>query len=339
MKANVRFFYLVLWVLFQNQVFGQDIHFSQFFNSPLTLNPAETGNFDGDWRVVANYRNQWQSLGVPFRTISASYDRQIYIKKHHISAGLYFTNDKSGNIPSLKTSNVYLSGAYYREINKHQLTGGLQIGYVIKSIDFSGVTTPGQYSDELGYFDPGIVSGALPENNNKGYLDVNIGFSWKKKIRFIEPQVGFAFYHINQPNVSFYNNDYRLPVRSTLYAQVRTNLKNNIFIKPGIMIFSLKGAKDIMLGAEAGFAVPGNRYNIREIQGGFYVRNGLTKTIDAMIFVFGTQVSNLQFQISYDINVSPLNEFTNKRGAFEISIIYKSLSTIIKTFTIPCERF
>jgi hypothetical protein len=93
LKANLRIFYLVLCVLFQNQVFGQDIHFSQFLNSPLSLNPSETGNFDGDWRIVANYRNQWQSLGVPFRTISASYDRQLYVKKHHLSVGLYFINE------------------------------------------------------------------------------------------------------------------------------------------------------------------------------------------------------------------------------------------------------
>jgi hypothetical protein len=208
----------------------------------------------------------------------------------------------------------------------------------MKSIDYSGVTTPGQYNTDLGYFDPSIVTGALPENNKLGYLDVNVGFSWKKKIQFLEPQVGFAFYHINQPNVSFYGNDYRLPMRTTLHGQIRASIKENLFIKPGFMIYSLKGAKDIMMGAEAGFALPGNQYNIREIRGGFYVRNGLTKTIDAMIFVFGAQVSNMQFQISYDINVSPLNQFTNKRGAFEISIIYKSLSTIIKTFTIPCER-
>jgi hypothetical protein len=57
-----------------------------------------------------------------------------------------------------------------------------------------------------------------------------------------------------------------------------------------------------------------------------------------MIALFGVQVSNLDVNISYDFNISPLKTYTNNRGAFEISFIFKSLSTILKTFTIPCER-
>jgi len=336
LKGNFKIFYLFLFLLAHQHAFAQDIHFSQVFNSPLTLSPAETGNFDGDWRVVANFRDQWSSLGVPYRTISASYDRQLYIKKRHISVGIFALNDKSGNI-ALKNNQVFLSGAYYRVINNHQLSGGLQIGYVMKQIDFDTQTTPDDFDPNTGVFIPGFGPSSIA-NDKLGYVDINLGLGWKKKIRLFEPQVGLAFHHINHPRESFNDENSRYAMRTTLHASVKTLLKQNIFVKPELIVNSLRGSKDFIMGGEAGFAIPGNQFNIREIQGGFYVRNGLTKTVDAIIFMFGAQVSNLQFQISYDINVSPLNQFTNKRGAFEISIIYKSLSTIIKTFTIPCER-
>ena len=57
--------------------FAQDIHFSQFNNSPLNLNPAQTGLFNGDWRFVGNLRNQWSSVPVPYRTFSLSTDTTL----------------------------------------------------------------------------------------------------------------------------------------------------------------------------------------------------------------------------------------------------------------------
>src|SRR3712207_3143507 len=59
---------------------GQDLHFSQFFHSPLTTNPANTGFIpDGDYRLGINYRNQWSSvMTVPYKTMSAFGDMQLF---------------------------------------------------------------------------------------------------------------------------------------------------------------------------------------------------------------------------------------------------------------------
>jgi len=317
---------------------AQDIHFSQFFNNPLSLNPALTGNFEGDWRIIGNYRNQWQALDFPFRTISASYDRQIYINKHHLSAGLFVVSDKSGDI-ALKTNKVYLSGAYYRTINKNNITAGLQIGYnIIRYDPGSSLTLPGSWRNEYGYFEPGYNIGDLNIAEQFGYLDINLGVSWSRKIRIFEPQVGIAVFHINGPNASFTGATNKVPMRNTFHASLKTNISPLLFVKPAIMISTQRGSKDFMLGSEAGLNIQGNRFNIREVTGGFYVRNSVLTNMDAMVFMVGAQYSSLAFQLSYDINVSTLNKFTNSRGAVEISVIFKSISTIIKTFTIPCER-
>jgi type IX secretion system PorP/SprF family membrane protein len=325
--------FLLLFSVSFSTLYGQDIHFSQFFNCPLSLNPALTGNFNGDWRVIGNYRDQWRSLNFPYRTLSATYDRQVYIGKHHLSAGFYILNDNSGNI-ALRTNKIYASGAYYRTFNNHQVNVGLQIGYVLNRIDNSGATLPEQYNPITGRFD--LQNSLVADKAN--YLDVNLGFTWTKKIRIFEPQVGIAFYHLNKPNYSFIDGVNNLPIRSSFHASLKTKLSPVLFVKPAAMLYTMNGSNDFMFGSEVGINILGNRYNIREVTAGCYVRNLVIENVDAMVFMIGAQYSNLSIQLSYDINVSSLNQYTNNRGGLELSVIFKSISTIIKSFTIPCER-
>ena len=50
---------------------AQDLHFSQYFNAPILVNPANTGfNPDNDYRIGGNYRNQWSAVGSPYKTMS-----------------------------------------------------------------------------------------------------------------------------------------------------------------------------------------------------------------------------------------------------------------------------
>ena len=58
--SHIRHLLLPAFVLFVLALSAQDIHFSQFGNSPINLNPGLTGAFGGDMRFVANYRNQWR---------------------------------------------------------------------------------------------------------------------------------------------------------------------------------------------------------------------------------------------------------------------------------------
>jgi hypothetical protein len=64
----------------------------------------------------------------------------------------------------------------------------------------------------------------------------------------------------------------------------------------------------------------------------------ITSNTDAIILMAGTTVRNIRIGISYDLNISTLQTYSNNRGAFEISLVYRSISTILNTFTIPCER-
>ena len=76
--------------------FGQELHFSQFHESPLNLNPANTGHFIGDWRISNNYRRQWSPLGDPFVTASIAYDQPLNIYGHQVGVGAAVFTDRSG---------------------------------------------------------------------------------------------------------------------------------------------------------------------------------------------------------------------------------------------------
>jgi hypothetical protein len=97
-------------------------------------------------------------------------------------------------------------------------------------------------------------------------------------------------------------------------------------------------AVDQIMGIHAEFELDDNKYHINNLFSGLYLRNAIAGQTDAMIIVAGLNVYNVNVGINYDINVSGLKDASNFRGAFEISIIYESISTVFDMFTIPCER-
>ena len=75
---------------------GQDIHFSQFNNTPLIINPALTGVFNGNHRVFLNYKDHWGSMGAPYKTYAISYDMVLFKEKwekSYLGGGFYVFND------------------------------------------------------------------------------------------------------------------------------------------------------------------------------------------------------------------------------------------------------
>lgn len=316
---------------------AQDIHFSQFYNLPMLINPASTGNFDGDWQASAGYRNQWKAIAQPYRTLAGSYERQFYIKSHHVSGGLFILNDNSGNI-ALKSNQFVLSGAYHRTIYNHKLHGGIQIGYVHKSVDYGSNTFPDQWDPNLGYYNPGLSTGV--ENGDRlSYLDVNLGLMWQKKFGKFLPEGGFALYHINSPKESFYDADIHLPMKIAFHGGLKYDVSSSFYITPRLLLINQKGAKDYILGSSTGVTISPNASGVRELGAGVFLRNTLASNTDALIVNVSALVRNIQIGISYDLNISSLKAYSNSRGAFEITLIYRSLSTILNTFTIPCERY
>lgn len=330
--------FFLFYFLFLSSLFSQDLHFSQFYASPLSLNPAETGNHPGDWRIMNNFRSQWKTVGVPFQTISLGYDRQFYTGNEKISAGAIIINDQSGDEKML-VNKIYLSGAWHKILGSNIFHLGIQGGYVMKSYNSSKMTFPNQFDMAKGEF-----SNSLP-NNEKGlgdqasYADINAGLIWSGSFGIFQPEIGLAAFHITQPKETFIGKDNRLPMRSVAHIGGLIDLSEKLFLKPTILYMSHTSANDMLAGANLGVKLKENGAKIKSVFFGPSFRSGISRNSDAAIVVFGVNFFQMDIGISYDVNISSLKSSTRNRGAFEFSVIYKGVSTRVEKVTAPCERY
>ena len=137
-------FYTLSLFAFSFSVKAQDPNFSQFFASPLTLNPAMTGKFDGLYRVAGNYRNQWPTINNAFVTYTASLDGHILADRipewDQFGVGIMGFSDKSGN-GVLQNNYAALSLAYHKALDEngwHQIGVGFQGTYLNKRLEAGG---------------------------------------------------------------------------------------------------------------------------------------------------------------------------------------------------------
>ncbi len=333
-----RYFLLISFIAGTLLLQSQDVHFSQYDLSPLSLNPAETGAFDGDWRAAINYRQQWKAIGKPFQTVAASYDQNIYSLPGNFSAGLLFIGDQSGTI-DLAHNRAYLSLGY--KVIKGDLTmsAGFQAGYVSKNYNLSGTTFPEQYNSDIGLFDPNMALSEKGLGNQTGYLDLNVGVLAERKFENAVITAGFSLLHLNRPNVSFFDQKDQLPERYNTYVRWKQDISNNLYIRPTFLMSLHSKAQELVFGGDFGMYFSENDAGVREAYVGIDLRNGVERNGDAFITSVGFLYQNFHFGFAYDVNYSSLDRITNNRGAFEISVIYISPSTAINRITIPCDRY
>jgi type IX secretion system PorP/SprF family membrane protein len=328
----------VLVIFFLPVAHAQDIHFSMFNACPLYLNPAQTGNFIGDWRAAASYRNQWSALAIPFSTAAVSFDRKFYLLHQDFSAGAEFINDESGSV-ALSVNKLYGSLGLRKVMNHNVFHFGIQLGYVFKSLDLDKVTLPNQYNPLTGTFDGQLPGNEINMGERTSNFDFNAGLLWKKKIKIFEPELGFSFSHLNNPRESFYDDEQRLPIRSTVHAKLKTNLGDALYVQPAFLYMNHKGSNETIAGFNAGFNVFGKKSTVKELMAGVYLRNGFLSDADALAVLAGATIGRIDLAICYDITISGLKTATNHNGAFEITLQYRSISTVLNSYSIPCERF
>jgi type IX secretion system PorP/SprF family membrane protein len=337
---KTKFCFIILVILLSlstKAVFSQDIHFSQFGKSPLYVNPAYTGMFEGNWRFTNNYRNQWSSIGPAFKTISAGFDKPFRINKGRIGTGVYFVNDQSG-AASLTANKVYFSLSYLTRIRQQQISYGIQAGYVMQTYDMNSLTFPAQYNPNTGYYDADLPHQVNNYNENVNYPDINAGIAWSNSFGKITPVAGISAFHINSPAMSsLNNNEAKLPLRLAFNTYAVINLTDHWFVRPDFFTSYTNKASDYLIGGIAGYNF-GIKNMFEKIYAGTEFRTHF-HTTDAAVVMIGFGFMGFDLGISYDINISGLKQATNFKGAFEISLVYTNFVKELKRITIPCDRY
>lgn len=317
---------------------AQDIHFTMFNLSPLSLNPANTGLMNADFRIANSFRSQWRPIGDPVNTVAASYDQQLYSLPNNLSGGLIFINDQAGGI-DLVENKLMGSLGVKRFGRKATLSGGIQIGVASKVFRSEFATYPQQYSRELGTFDPNLPSGEEGMRLSTLYLDVNIGGIIQFKTRKGPLTIGGAIFHVNAPDESFYKTGDRLLPRLVSHAEYDLSLSEKIFIRPAFIWMTLQKAQELVVGSAVGVRTKGNSLNVTGLFAGMNVRTGVNRNGDAFAPYAGIDFKHFKVGVVYDITYSDLQIATDRRGAIEFAVIYTSPYSAATKVTIPCERY
>lgn len=330
--------FILLFSLATRNIFCQDIHFSQFYTAPLLLNPANTGNSVGDWRLSNNYRKQWKSINIPFTTISVAFDKKIPYQNDFIGVGLNIVNDKAAST-TIESNKVYLSGSYAKKLGYHKLHFGMQLGYVMKSSKLKGMTFPSQFDMSNGYFNPDFQNYDPLTNEEISYFDFNSGVIWSSVFKRMKLDAGAALYHINRPDEAYISEKSKLPIRKVVHFKLRTHLSKRFDLVPQFLFMYHKKANDLIAGTNIEYLLPDNAIKFKSVFVGGFARDGYLRNTDAVFFVVGCNISNFEVGVSYDINISQLKTATSNKGALEISLIFNAPSSILQKTAIPCNLY
>ncbi len=324
MIRKLKIVLLVVCILqFAINLQAQDLHFSQFFNSPLTTNPANTGFIpDADYRIGAHYRNQWSSImTVPYKTISVFGDAQLFrdkLENGWLGLGAVLLSDEAGS-GSLRSTKIYGSLAYHQMLGLSSLvSAGFNIGWANKRIDQSKLKFPDQFDGK--FFDNSLPTTVILNTNNISYLDVHAGMNYAY---FPEEDIyinaGYSIQHVNRPKETFFNdntNNGRIPMRHTGFVNAILKVSDRVIINPNAYFSTQARATELVFGMNANYNV--SEFGEKQLLAGLYYRLG-----DAIVPMVGFELKKIQFAFSYDVTLSPLSKFNNYRGASEFSIIKK----------------
>lgn len=307
---------------------AQDLHFSQWFNSPLTTNPANTGFIpDADYRLGANYRNQWSSImAVPYKTMSVWGDAQVFrdrIESGWVGLGGAILRDVAG-AGSLTSTKVYASIGYHQMIAaSHLLSAGFNVGWSNKRINTQDLKFPDQFDGK--FFDNvNIPTSVFLDNPNINYLDVQVGMNYAYfPTENLYINGGVSVHHLNRARESFFNSsstgiDDRIAPRYIAFGNASYKLNDDVIINPMAYYSRQTTSSEFVAGGNVQYNLSGDGES--QLFGGLYIRPG-----DALYPMVGFQYKYVRLMFTYDVTTSGLSQFNNGRGAYEFGLIYQGM--------------
>lgn len=302
---------------------GQDLHFSQFFNSPLTTNPANTGFLpEYDYRLGANYRQQWLNIPAQFKTMSVYGDAQAFRDRFEsgwVGLGGVILRDVAGS-GNLTSTKVYGSAAYHQMLGSTGLLSvGFNIGWANKRVDVTKFTYDNQWNGK--YFDAGAPSGENFAATNINYLDVQVGLNYAYfPTDNIYLHAGASVHHVNSPRETFFSNtpgyDNTIAKRYIGFADAVIKVNDRVMVSPGVYYTTQAKSSEFTLGLHGNYNLSGD--GELQVIGGVYYRSG-----DAVIPMLGFQWKAVRITFTYDATTSSLKNYNNMQGASEFALIYQ----------------
>jgi len=312
---------------------SQDINFSQFYDIPLLRNPSLAGIFAGDIRVTSAYRNQWQSVTVPYRTfaLGAEIKKPVGNSDDFFTYGIQLTNDIAGD-SRLSRTQAFPVFNYHKALNGDKntyISAGVMGGPVMQRFDPSKLAFDDQYVN-------GAYSASNPTkqtfNSTKlTYWDATAGLCFSsvagENTRYY---VGVGVFHFTQPKVAFQKqNDISLNKKWVVNAGFSAPVSEENRIVFYMDYFMQGGSRQ----AQGGFLLNHDFVQVDEdqkisVSGGMFYR---WNDKDAFMPVVKLDYYDYSIGMSYDINSSKLKTASQSRGGYEVTLSYKTFNNRYNT--------
>lgn len=326
---------------------AQDVHLSQFFNSPLLRNPALAGLFTGDVRVQAVYRNQWQSTGFPYQTnaLSGEYKFPVGNGDDFMTVGASVFYDQAG-IMKLKTLQAMPAINFHKSLsgNKNSfLSGGFMAGIINRQFDGKNLTFDNQYTGSG--FNPSAASGEQFTGVSRSLFDISAGLSYNSEIgENGNYYFGASLWHFHKPVTGLLSNQIQLDPKWQFNAGLKTPLNEEVTLTVEANYLQQGKYSETVGGVLVQYVLDSKIYSYGEetsIQS-FSVGGGLFARLnDAIIPYVQLTYNHIDIGISYDVNTSPLKAASQGRGGFEFSLTYRGFSQYrgSRVRSMLCPRF
>lgn len=298
---------------------AQTYHFSQFYSTPLLINPAATGLTSGPYRFAANYRSQWDGASSPYTTLTFSGDAHILPGKiadgNILGLGLAVVNDKTMD-GAVQMNNISLSAGYHISLdpdNVQTIGVGFQGSYNEKRIDFSRLQFENQFGN--GGYDPSLPIGEGLESGKKAYMDLNAGAMYSFALEDRSFFAGVAGYNLLKKEDNYQTEQFKTPRLISVLAggDIDVGVNNSFYFSGNYR--QQANDNEITLGMAYGVFI--------DPEGYYALKLGLWHRIkDALIPYAGISYKGMQLGCSYDYSVSGSKTRSQLRNTFEISLLY-----------------
>ena len=311
---------ITLMIIMALQCEAQDLHFSQFYSTPLFTNPASIGSSHHDFRIGALHRNQWRSVTKPFSSFLISAEAYEPLDKENFGLGIQFYNDITGD-SRFKTFSASISIAYtldFSDSEGEEMSFGGQFGFTQQSIDEGALRFGEQYNGTS--FDPSFDNGERLDLQNVTHPDIHIGLMYRKTSNSREHiHAGFSWWNLITPDVSLSGDaSVLLDQRLNLHGEYSRTIADRWDAIPAAQ-FSLQGSyRELLVGSRFRYSWKDDALMRRRAYIGAFGR-----AKDAIYLMLGMDYDRWTVGLSYDVNTSSLQVASQNRGGIEITTIYE----------------
>lgn len=304
------------------QLYGQDLHYSQYSIAPWQLNPGYTGLFQGNYRFAVQHRQQYKTVPVPYNTSSVAGDFQRPLKKVAgmvWTGGLILNNDQAGDAHYRQTQILPTLGLIKKmgSDSGDFISFAFRPGWIFTGVDPSLMTFESQFNGDG--FDGTMSSGESFSNRTFSAPDFSLGFAWN---HFVSERnqitTGISLMNIIKPKDGYLKNATQWRSRRiNIFSSFSTTLNAKMDLLPEMMMQFQNKFWEATPGARLRFWLPDGKGSYYAIYGGLHYR-----LRDAILLSAQMDYGAWRGGISYDITMSSLRHANNSRGGFEIHLIY-----------------